>query len=763
LQAGSGDKGLVVMDTTEKHSVLIIDDELMNLREMSRILQPEYMVYVAKSSSKALEIAEKCQPDVILLDIIMPDMDGYEVLVALKESDKTKNIPVIFITGLEDSTNEEKGLALGAADYISKSLSESIIKLRIGHQLQIASQLRTIERLNSSLQAALNEAEKASQTKSSFLARMSHEIRTPMNAIIGIAELLMQNTSLPLEVLEGVYRIHGSGDLLLSIINDILDLSKIEAGKFELIREEYKIEKLLYDTLSLNIMRIDSSSVDFRLQLPDDIPGVFIGDVLRIKQILNNLLSNAAKFTQVGEITLEVKAKPVTKSLKPENDSDIELVFIVRDTGVGMSPEQLSKLFDLYTRFNNESSKTTEGTGLGMSITRDLLKMMDGEIHVDSQSNVGSVFTVSIPQKRVGEELLGSESAENLRQFRLDSTAYTTNVGIERVPMPYGDVLVVDDTESNLYVAKGLLLPYDLTVETADNGYEAIEMIRSGKVFDVIFMDHMMPEMDGIETVKLIREGGYKNPIIALTANAVAGQADIFLSSGFDDFLSKPVDIRIMDLMLNKWIRDRYPPEVVEAARRNANDTNKESSQYNLSRRLMEAFAKDAKNAIQAMESLLEKRDTYEEEDLRLYAVKAHSMKSAFTVIGESELSKKAYELEKAASNKEMNVVFEDTPGFLCAMLDILNRIGEEDDTEDIAAYEDEEYLCEKLSLFQTACEEYDIDTADEVVSELMQMTWTARTKKHIHTIGEHFLLGDYEEAAGVAKEYNNILKDADL
>ncbi|MCL2227077.1 MAG: response regulator [Oscillospiraceae bacterium] len=748
------------MDTAKKHSVLIIDDEPRNLRAISFTLQSEYIVYAAKSGSNAIEIAEEHQPDVILLDVIMPDMDGYEVLGALKKSDKTKNIPVIFITGLGDSTNEEKGLALGAADYLSKSLSESIIKLKIRHQLQITHQLRTIERLNSSLKAALSEAEAASQTKSSFLARMSHEIRTPMNAIIGISELLMQIAALPPEALEGVRRIHSSGDLLLSIINDILDLSKIEAGKFELIRQEYKIEKLLHDTLSLNIMRIDRGVVDFKLQLADSIPEVLVGDALRIKQILNNLLSNAAKFTQAGEIAMEVKVQPITQNLKPENDSDIELVFILKDTGVGMTPEQVDKLFDLYTRFNNESSKTIEGTGLGMSIARDLLGMMDGGIHVESRLGVGTVFTVCIPQRKVGEDVLGSEVAENLQQLRLNFATYATkNIGIDRTPMPYGSVLVVDDTESNLYVAKGLLQPYDLNVDTADSGYEAIDIIRSGKVFDIIFMDHMMPHMDGVETVKLIRGWGYEKPIIALTANAVVGQADIFLSSGFNDFLSKPVDIRTMDSLLNKWIRDKYPPRVVEAARRIASDASNESTKYNLNKRLLDAFAKDARNAIQVMESLLEKRDTYEEEDVRLYAVRAHSMKSAFTVIGASELSKKAYELEKAASAQDMGVVFEDTPALLSAMWDILNWMGEEDDTGDTSETEDEEYLLEKLISFQAACEVYNIEVADEIVSELVQAPWTAQTKKHISVIGDHFLLGDYNEAASAAKEYENIIR----
>jgi len=670
------------MNNSEKHKVLVVDDTPMNLRALSINLQPDYTVFVTTDGATAIKIAEESMPDIILLDVIMPDMDGYEVLDALKKSDKTKNIPVIFITGLDDNTNEEKGLALGAVDYINKSHSKAVIKLRIKLQLQIADQLYTIEQLNSSLKDALDESKTASLAKSSFLARMSHEIRTPMNAILGITELIMQDASISPETFDGVSRIHSSGDLLLSIINDILDISKIEAGKFELIREEYSLAALLHDTLNMHILRLDSIPVEFSLRLSESLPDTLFGDVLRIKQILNNLLSNAAKYTREGEIVMEVEARSVSRGLSSENDSDIELVFVIRDTGVGMTPDQVSRLFDLYTRFKTESSKATEGTGLGMSITQDLLNVMDGTIHVESEPNVGSVFTVTIPQKRVGENVLDNVVAENLRRLRLEHTdlaEHASKLGFERSLMPYGSVLLVDDTESNLYVAKGLLLPYGLKFETADNGFKAIDIIKSGKVFDVIFMDHMMPNMDGLETVRRIRDLGYDKPIIALTANAMMGQSELFLSCGFDDFLTKPVDIRILDSLLNKWIRDKHPPEAPKAAHLHTDDdyddTDGQDFHYDLSKQMMDAFAKDASHAINVMESLLKNRDTYTDEDVKLYEVKAHSIKSALTVINEAELSGKALKLEKAALAHDMEFVFSETPAFIDELRAVLDKI----------------------------------------------------------------------------------------
>jgi len=396
------------------------------------------------------------------------------------------------------------------------------------------------------------EAEAANEAKTLFLSTMSHEIRTPMNAILGITEINLQNSQLAPEIKDSFSKIYASGEMLLGIINNILDLSKIETGKMELSISKYSIASLLIDTAQLNVMRKGSKPIDFELDVDANMPSTFIGDELRIKQILNNLLSNAFKYTQKGKVSMSVEFKPVDGQ-----KNVIDIIFVISDTGQGMTEEQVKSLFEEYSRFNLETNRTTEGTGLGMSITQKLLTLMNGEIKVESEYGKGSVFTVRLPQIKIGSEIIGEEIAQNLREFRKSSIAQMDQVRIERETMPYGRVLVVDDVDINIYVAQGLLAPYEINVDSSESGFDAIEKIKNGNEYDIIFMDHMMPQMDGVEATKIIRDMGYTQPIVALTADAVSGQADMFLANGFDEFVSKPIDIRKLDLVLNKFVRDK--------------------------------------------------------------------------------------------------------------------------------------------------------------------------------------------------------------
>ena len=414
------------------------------------------------------------------------------------------------------------------------------------------------KRQEEQLRDALQEAKTASVAKSSFLANMSHEIRTPMNAILGIAEIELQDNALKPKTKESLEKIHHSGGLLLGIINEILDLSKIEAGKLELVPGEYKIASMINDTVTLNMMRIGSKPIEFVLSVDENTPSSLYGDELRIKQILNNLLSNSFKYTKRGVVKLAVSCET--------GNAGVMLILTVSDTGMGMSEEQVAKLFDEYSRFNMEANRTTEGTGLGMSITKNLIRMMNGDIHVKSEVNWGSIFTVRIPQMSTGSGVLGRELAKSLEQFQSSGEKQMTRSQVAFEPMPYGKVLVVDDVESNLYVAKGLMSPYGLAIETVPSGFEAIDKIKDGNVYDIVFMDHMMPEMDGIETTKKMRSMGYTQPVVALTANAVVGQSEVFLENGFDGFISKPIDVRQLNTVLKKLVRDKQPPEVLEAA-----------------------------------------------------------------------------------------------------------------------------------------------------------------------------------------------------
>jgi len=401
------------------------------------------------------------------------------------------------------------------------------------------------------LEVALKEAWDANVAKSKFLATMSHEIRTPMNVILGITESYLEDKNLSHEMRDGYEKIYNAGDLLLHIINDILDLSKIEAGKLELILVKYEVMSMINDAAHMNTVRFQHKPIKFNLHVNENIPAELYGDELRIKQILNNLLNNAFKYTDSGEVNLYFDVENSAQS------NNVILLLRVSDTGQGMAEDQLKRLFNDYTRFNLETNRNTVGTGLGMAITRNLVSLMNGDITVESEVGKGTVFTVRLPQRVNGSGILGRKAAVNLQNFIFKNPAQEKYGKIQREPMPYGKVLVVDDMESNLDVAKLLLKPYQLQIDTAKSGFDAIDIIKTGKDYDIIFMDHMMPKMDGVETANKLRDLGYRYPIIALTANAVLGQSEMFLANGFDGYISKPIDMRQLNDSLNKFIRDK--------------------------------------------------------------------------------------------------------------------------------------------------------------------------------------------------------------
>jgi len=540
------------MNNVKKNSVLIADNEELNLIILDNILSPFYTVYKAYNGYYTIKTASNNLPDLILLDVDMPDMLGFDVLKVLKAQESTKNIPVIFITNTESIEDEEKGLALEASDFIYKPLRSKIIRSRVRNQIQIINQFRELAELHKDLEDAVKTAEKANKAKSAFLAKMSHEIRTPLNAVLGISEIQLHDNSLKNDTKEAFGMIYNSGDLLLGIINDILDMSKIETGKLELSVSRYDVYNLINDTVNLNIVRYRDKPIKFILNAYENIPSFLIGDEVRIKQILNNVLSNAFKYTKEGEIELSVKANKAID----ENDC-VTLLFCIRDTGQGMNKDQIEKLFDEYARFNQEANKMIEGVGLGMSITRSLVYLMGGEIQVESQIGKGSVFIIRLPQKSNGAPLLGKEAAQRLCRLQVQKT------NLKKMPRlgfeTYNErVLIVDDNETNIYVAQRMLSFYKLQIDTAASGVESIEKVKKNK-YDIVFMDHMMPEMDGIEAVKEIRKlgGEYeKLPIIALSANAVYGMKELFLESGFNGFISKPIIINELEKILKEFLFD---------------------------------------------------------------------------------------------------------------------------------------------------------------------------------------------------------------
>jgi len=363
---------------------------------------------------------------------------------------------------------------------------------------------------------------------------MSHEIRTPITAVLGISEVQLRNKVMPAHTEEAFAKIYDSSKTLLSIVNDILDFSKIESGKMPLFNNEYDVASLVSDAGHLHTVYLDKKDISFQMNVDKNLPAMLVGDALRIKQIMNNLLTNAFKYTESGSVILAMKCEEGQKD-------DLTLVITVEDTGLGMTAAQIRGIKDPdneFVRLHEQEKPLVSGTGRGLSIAYNLAQMMDADIDWESQPGKGTCATVRIPQKRASDQVIGEELAERLQSFKWGTWSSAKNFEFKPEPMPYGKVLVVDDVEINLYVVESMLELYDLDIKLCKSGLDAIEKIREGNEYDIIFMDHMMPGIDGMETTKIIREMGYKHPIVALTANALKGQEEVYMSNGFTGFMS---------------------------------------------------------------------------------------------------------------------------------------------------------------------------------------------------------------------------------
>ena len=450
-------------------------------------------------------------------------IDGEIVGIFCVEQDSCKAYPK-----KREWTIEEQNFSSSLADFIALAIT------------------------NTKLLNARREADSANRTKSAFLANMSHELRTPLNVVIGLTDLTLEEQKLPPKVTENLHKISSAGGSLLGIVNDILDFSKVESGNLSICPSVYHTASLLSDVTALLTTRLKEKTVTFKLNIQDNMPAKLYGDSLRVKQVINNLLSNAFKFTKEGTIELAVDCLC-------NKYSDFWMNITVSDTGIGIREKDMKKLFKDYYQIENDASKKKYGTGLGLSITKRLIQLMNGAITVESEYGKGSVFRAHIRQGFVDNSQIGSEIAENLRSFRYKQSKRAASKKLERADLSFARVLVVDDMQTNLDVAAGILRKYKMQVDCVLSGQQAIDLIKTGQpVYDAIFMDHMMPEIDGIEAVKIIRSLGTvyaRNiPVIALTANAIKGTESLFYANGFQAFISKPIDIMLLDSVVREWI-----------------------------------------------------------------------------------------------------------------------------------------------------------------------------------------------------------------
>jgi len=546
--------------TDERKKIIVVDDSLEDLNVLKNILKDLYMVYPCPSASEMFDLLKHIQPDLILLDVEMPEMNGYEAAKELKSFDEYYDIPIIFITGMIDAQSEIKGLKLGAVDYIRKPFITPLLLKRINIHISLMEQRKMILDRNKEIEKLLVfkiqevrlreeaelEAEDASRAKSEFLSHMSHEIRSPLNAVIGTINIAAETDDIQ-TVKRYLAKANDTSRHILKIINNILDMSKIEANKFELSHSNFNFKNMLSKIIDLTSARAEKKQMHITVNVNENVPPFIITDELRLSQVITNLMTNAIKFSpENGKI--ELNAEKID-----EYDGEITLKIEVTDNGIGISPERQKEIFTPYKHTDSSIRQETGGAGLGLAISKRIVELMHGTIWIESRLNNGAKFIFTIKTKAgVGSADMVIGGSEDDFDFKKYS------------------ILVAEDVEINREILLAFLEKTGIAIDFAENGKEAVsKYYEHPDKYNLILMDVHMPEMEGDEATRIIRvfeeelksktlesdcssftEGETRNynwnlrkqiPIIAMTADTFQEDIDKYLSAGMNDHIAKPI------------------------------------------------------------------------------------------------------------------------------------------------------------------------------------------------------------------------------
>ena len=531
---------------SEGQRILIVDDSPSGIKVLNDALQTEYQISAATNGEDALRLAREQHPDLILLDIKMPGMDGYEVCRRLKADEATRSITVLFVTILNEVEDETRGLEMGAVDYIVKPISPAIVRARVRNHMRLKMHQDRLEELvrerTRDLIEAKGRAEKANAAKNEFLANLSHEIRTPMSSILGMTEMVL-NSELTPEQRECLDMAGDAARSLLRLLTDLLDIARMESGKLSIDAIPFNLPLEFSAILSNFKEQAQKKGLGFDSTIDTSVPSLVIGDPRRIRQVLANLLSNAIKFTESGSVKLHIGSAAATGDNGKEEAQGV-LTFTVCDTGIGIAADKMEEVFKNFTQVDSSITRHFGGLGLGLPIARELVKVMGGKIWAESQPHQGSCFHFTLP-------LVQPAAEPRLREPKPERPA--------KAPSDR-NILLVEDSEANRRLFQLMLEKQGFHVLLAENGRHALDVVAKENP-DLILMDIQMPEMDGFEATRRIRamladSPRASIPIIALTAYARKGDRQTFLDAGMNDVLPKPIRMQELSERLLRYLEE---------------------------------------------------------------------------------------------------------------------------------------------------------------------------------------------------------------